>query len=205
MNILLGVTGSVAASLTPKLVEALKEVGTVRVVYTDKGAVMAPDPNGVRIQRWGVGNDEVIGAMDVDVYFDNFEWPGKGFKWQKGKPVLHIDLRAWADILVIAPLTANTLAKIANGQADNLLTNIVRAWQVRKPLVVAPAMNTSMWDNPFTKRHLETLWEVYKVKVVQPQSKVLACGDEGIGAMADIDEILQVVRIEKSYQEYLSQ
>jgi phosphopantothenoylcysteine decarboxylase len=201
MNILLGVTGSVAASLTPKLVESLQEIGDVRVVYTDKGVVMAPNPYGTLEQKWGVAGTEVVDAIKAIPYTDDLEWPLKGSKWQKGSPVLHIDLRSWADMLVIAPLTANTLAKVATGQADNLLTSIVRAWQIGKPFIVAPAMNTSMWNNPFTKRHLDTLWEVYRAQVIEPQSKVLACGDEGIGAMADIAEICRVVRTEKSYQE----
>lgn len=189
MNILLGVTGSVAATLTPKLIAALQQLGNVQVVFTDKGWVMT--------YKVGEGPDGTFRG-----YLDTDEWTRKG--WSKGNPVLHIDLRAWADMLVIAPLTANTLAKIANGQADNLLTNIVRAWQVGKPMFVAPAMNTSMWNNPFTKRHLDTLWEVYRTQVIQPQSKVLACGDEGVGAMADIDMICQIVRAEKLSMEYLN-
>lgn len=204
MNILLGVTGSVAATLTPKLVTALKELGDVRVVLTNKGLEMVPYSKGkVALTPFGHGYTGPAPIVGADLYTDDLEWCPADH-WQKGDPVLHIDLRAWADMLVIAPLTANTLAKIANGQADNLLTSIVRAWQVGKPMFVAPAMNTSMWNNPFTKRHLDTLWEVYRAQVIQPQSKVLACGDEGVGAMADIDMICQIVRAEKLSMEYLN-
>ncbi|KAG2440398.1 hypothetical protein HYH02_010286 [Chlamydomonas schloesseri] len=77
-----------------------------------------------------------------------------------GDPVLHIELRRWADVLVVAPLSANSLAKMANGMADNLLTCVVRAWDFAKPLLVAPAMNTAMWASPFTARHLDTLTQL---------------------------------------------
>lgn len=62
-----------------------------------------------------------------------------------GDPVLHIELRRWADVLVLAPLSANTMAKVAHGLCDNLLTSVVRAWDYAKPMIVAPAMNTYMW------------------------------------------------------------
>ena len=84
--------------------------------------------------------------------------------------VLHIDLRNWADICLIAPLSAHTLAKIANGLCDDLLTCCIRAWDFgqrkqlngdessgRKTVILAPAMNTAMWDHPLTKTQLETI------------------------------------------------
>src|SRR5262245_20486764 len=77
-----------------------------------------------------------------------------GASYQRDDPVLHIELRRWADLLVIAPLDANTLAKLAYGLSDNLLTCLYRAWDRRRPIVLAPAMNTFMWENPLTDRHL---------------------------------------------------
>jgi len=68
--------------------------------------------------------------------------------------VLHIELRRWADVLLFAPLTAHTLAKLALGLCDNLPTNIARAWDSNKPVLVAPAMNTHMWNHPLTADHL---------------------------------------------------
>ncbi|KAF7727188.1 putative phosphopantothenoylcysteine decarboxylase [Apophysomyces ossiformis] len=109
---------------------------------------------------------------------------------KKTDPVLHIELRNWADIIVIAPLDANTLAKLANGLCDNLLTCVLRAWDPRKPVIVCPAMNTHMWNHPFTARHLSVLVETLQFKTISPISKKLACGDIGMGAMAEPESIV---------------
>lgn len=127
----------------------------------------------------------------VRLYTDEDEWSS----WSKiGDDVLHIELRKWADAMVIAPLSANTLAKVAGGLCDNLLTCIVRAWDFSKPIYVAPAMNTFMWDNPFTEKHLESLKNLGFV-VISPVCKKLACGDYGNGAMAEPSVIDSMLRI----------
>ncbi|CEP19603.1 hypothetical protein [Parasitella parasitica] len=127
-------------------------------------------------------------------YREEDEWSG----WKKiTDPILHIELRNWADIMVIAPLDANTLGKIANGLCDNLLTCVLRAWDVNKPVIACPAMNTSMWHHPLTSRHLEILENVLKYNIIQPISKKLACGDTGLGAMAEsryiADYVLEMI------------
>ncbi|KAL9262972.1 Phosphopantothenoylcysteine decarboxylase-like protein [Drosera capensis] len=128
---------------------------------------------------------------DVVLYTDEDEWSS----WKKiGDPVLHIELRRWADVMVIAPLSANTLGKIAGGLCDNLLTCIVRAWDYTKPLFVAPAMNTFMWNNPFTEKHLILLDEL-GISLIPPVTKRLACGDYGNGAMAEPTLINATVRL----------
>ena len=112
--------------------------------------------------------------------------------------VLHIDLRNWADICIVAPLSAHTLGKIANGLCDDLLTCILRAWDFEKvkPIVLAPAMNTAMWEHPLTNAQLDTVKcfgrgeDKGAVVVVQPVAKTLACGDVGVGAMAELDDII---------------
>lgn len=102
-------------------------------------------------------------------------------------------LRNWADIFLIAPLDANTLGKLANGLCDNLLTSVARAWDIyNKPFVVCPAMNTVMWKHPCTKKSLEILKE-WGYLEVPPISKKLACGEEGMGAMANISDILNLI------------
>ena len=149
--------------------------------------------------------------------------------------VLHIQLRNWADLCLIAPLSAHTLAKMANGLCDDLLSCSFRAWDFGqrhsslgsgggvgcggssgsgrrgKPVILAPAMNTAMWDHPLTRKQLESIQgfnkltqqsksvsstckeEVDTVTIVQPAVKTLACGEVGAGALADLDDILLAV------------
>ena len=124
-------------------------------------------------------------------------------------------LRRWADVLLIAPCDANTLAKLALGMCDNCLTCVYRAWDRGKPIVLAPAMNTFMWEHPATARHLcqiaadatgvaPPLVEPLDVcawingngpglRVAGPVSKKLACDDVGLGALAGRDEIVELV------------
>lgn len=174
-HILLGVTGSVAAKLTPKLIVALDELGEVQVVATDPSLYFwRPKEAGVRV--WTVSD----------------EWPGA--LYQKDQEIPHIALGDWADILVVAPLTANTLTKMAVGIADNLLTSLYYAWPREKPIVIAPSMNTRMWENPLTERHINLLWS-HELAIAQPESKRSACGTVGRGAMADIDKIKSCVAI----------
>ena len=185
MHVLLGVTGSVAAIKTRALLEALIEKleifpnVIIRVIVSRSGC-------------------EFLQENDLDkadqVYYDDCEWTGAR-KWKKGDPVLHIELRKWADILVIAPLSANTLAKVACGLCDTLLTCVVRAWDIEStPLLLCPAMNTLMWNHPLTFNHIQTCTEILKAKVMQPISKTLACGDHGLGALPEPCDIAKTVR-----------
>ena len=177
MKVLLGVTGSVAATLTPKMAQALvDEKHEVRILAT-KHSLHFWDPKEIK---------------DCKIFQDADEWPEK---YVRGSPVLHIDLRNWADLLVIAPLSANTLAKLAAGMADNLLTSVVRAWNRQKLVVMAPAMNTFMWNHPATQEHLKKIYSWnYFLEVVNPISKTLACGEDGIGAMAPVEEIIKAIQ-----------
>jgi phosphopantothenoylcysteine decarboxylase len=209
-NVLLGVTGSVAAIRTPELYDGLRQAGhQVKVVATQASLYFfdpaALDPS--RPER----NPEVV-VLDED------EWPGSaaGRRWQRGDPVLHIRLRRWAELLLIAPLDANTLAKLAAGLADNCLTCVWRAWEPARPVVLAPAMNTLMWEHPLTGRHFRQLAtdagagelaaaldlngilqhlnaSCPRLRVVPPQVKLLADGDFGMGGLAPLEEILETV------------
>jgi len=199
MNILLGVTGSVAAIKIPEVYKALRDLGTVKVVVTECAHKIMSTQN-----KHFQNSYEPIRSLCM-IYDDEKEW-----NWRSiGDPVLHIDLKDWADVLVIAPLTANTLAKMANGICDNLLTCIYRAYpmtpEFKKPLVLAPAMNTDMWYHPVTEKHLEELRQrhtewygrplntVSYIKIVPPIEKKLACGTTGIGAMAEPADIAKAV------------
>lgn len=145
---------------------------------------------------------EVRRLPNVDgIYTDAAEWTRP---WTRGAPILHIELRRWADLLMIVPLSANTMAKMVAGICDNLLLSVVRAWDHdgsidgrRKKIVVAPAMNTAMWRNPLTAKHVKTLEEDWGgdegwVEVLRPVSKTLACNDVGEGAMVSWQDIVSV-------------
>jgi len=180
MKIILGVTGSVAAKLTPKLVAAIRELhpqAETTVVSTGRGLYFFDQHE---VEKYG-----------VTVMTDKDEWPENGYA--KGKPVPHIDMGEWADILLIAPLTADTLSDMAHGKADKFLTSIVLAWPREKRIIVAPAMNTRMWENPITKANLEYLRDVYRLTVIEPIEGNLACGVTGVGAMAKINDIVMAI------------
>lgn len=96
--------------------------------------------------------------------------------------------------MVLTSYITGVILQIAGGLCDNLLTCIVRAWDYNKPLFVAPAMNTFMWTNPFTERHLMAIDEL-GISLIPPVSKRLACGDYGNGAMAEPSLIFTTVRL----------
>lgn len=128
-------------------------------------------------------------ALSAPVLTDSDEWN----QWsQRDDPVLHIELTKWADIMVIAPLDANTLAKMASGVCDNLVLCITRAWDFDKPIFFCPAMNTRMWDHPITAQHIQTLksWGYHEIKCI---AKKLMCGDTGFGAMETPTNITQTI------------
>jgi phosphopantothenoylcysteine synthetase/decarboxylase len=105
----------------------------------------------------------------------------------------HIDLATAAEIVVVAPATANIIAKTAAGICDDLLsTTLCACWQ--KPTLFAPAMNTRMWNNPMVQRNIELLKKDLNVRFVGPAEGRLACGDVGAGRMAETAEILAAVR-----------
>lgn len=194
-NVLLGATGSVAAIKVPKLAEALIAAGHAVTVVATEASLYFFD----------------VAAVPARVVRDADEWPKS--RYERGDEVLHIELRKWADLFLLAPLDANTLAKLAVGLCDNCLTCVWRAWDPAKPVVLAPAMNTLMWDHPFTRKHLRAIgadfgathvpghlaWDdlirqindrATGLRIVPPIAKVLACGDEGIGAMAELEDIV---------------
>jgi phosphopantothenoylcysteine decarboxylase len=154
MKVLLGVTGSVAAIRTPELYHALRQVGHEVKVVATQAALYFFDP--AIIDPMNPGRPERNRQV---VILDEDEWPGQdiGRRYERDDPVLHIELRRWAEVLVIAPLDANTLAKLAAGLADNCLTCVWRAWDPNRPVILAPAMNTLMWEHPLTAQHLRQI------------------------------------------------
>lgn len=177
-RILVGCTGSVATIKLIDLIEKLREKiqgCEIRIVTTE------------RAKHFFEATEVPAG---VSLLCDADEWAA----WQgRGDPVLHIELTKWADLFLIAPLDANSLAKIAAGICDNLLLCTVRAWDVGKPLLFAPAMNTKMWTHPVTSRQIRELTDWGYVQI-PPISKTLMCGDTGIGAMAEVDTIVERIK-----------
>ncbi|CDS00412.1 related to Phosphopantothenoylcysteine decarboxylase [Sporisorium scitamineum] len=110
-----------------------------------------------------------------------------------GDPILHIELRRWADIVLVAPTSANTLAKLNAGLCDDLLTSFLRALSPSTPTVLFPAMNTLMYMHPLTAMHLKMVRDVLGYEVIGPIEKKLACGDMGRGAMSEWLEVVGVV------------
>jgi phosphopantothenoylcysteine decarboxylase len=210
-RLILGVTGSVAAIRTPALCGELRSAGhEVRIVAT-RPSLYFFDAALLTSER----GDSAELTTDAPLFRDSDEWPGT--RYHRGDEVLHIEFRKWADVFIVAPLDANTLAKFAVGLSDNFLTCIFRAWDFAKPVILAPAMNTMMWDSPVTVRHLQQLLEdraggpvpagwtlgdaaavfarnAPEIILVPPQAKRLACGDVGLGAMAEVTDIAEVVR-----------
>lgn len=167
MRLLLGVTGGIAAYKACELTSLAKKRGhEVQVILTAGGA-------------------RFVGAAS--------------FEGLSGRPVMtevfadamaHIELAKWAEVAVVAPLTAHTMAKLACGMADDALTTTFLALRRGTPRLLCPAMNTEMWFAPVTQRNLGWLRDLPDVHLVDPVDKRLACGDVGVGGLAPVDEIL---------------
>lgn len=175
MNILLAVTGSIASYKSFDLLRALVKRGNhVRVVLTE-GALEFVKPELFRY----------LGAEAVLLPTDDFNAATPG--------VPHVDLGKWAQVMAIAPLSANTLTKLATGQCSDFLGSIFLAWRQDRPVLLFPAMNTMMWQHAFTQEHVAKINKLPFAKVVDPAAGLLACGDEGQGKLMDVDAIADTI------------
>ena len=166
-TVLLGITGGIAAYKMCELIRMYKKNGlNVKVITT---------PNALNF----VTELTLATLSDNEVYTDNFDI-------KEYKPE-HISLADEGDILVIAPASANTISKISDGICDNLLTSITCAFN--KPIVIAPAMNTNMWNNEFVQENINKLRNK-NFHILEPESGFLACGTEGQGRLCALDKIL---------------
>ncbi|EPS97558.1 hypothetical protein FOMPIDRAFT_1149906 [Fomitopsis schrenkii] len=179
-HVLLITTGSVASIKALLIVSELMSYKDIKV------EVVATKPS---VAFFDVAAVERAGAR---VWRDEDEWPSEG-AFRIGDPILHIELRRWADIVLVAPCSANTLAKIAHGICDNLATSLLRALASTTPTYVFPAMNTLMYEHPLTAEHIRVIRDVVGYEVVGPIGKKLACGDIGLGAMTEWKDIAQIV------------
>ena len=171
-NILLGITGAIAAYKSASFARLLIKSGyDVRVIMTASAqAFITP----LTLQAL-TGNPVHIDLLDESAEL------GMG----------HIELAKWADLLIIAPATANTIAKLAMGIADDLLTTVCLA--TAAPILVAPAMNQQMWQHPSVKLNLQTLTD-YDYEIIQPASGEQACGDIGEGRLPEPEQLLEYVQ-----------
>ena len=216
IHILVASTGSVATIKLPLIVKAFSGLNdvSIRIVVSASASEF--------LQGQSAEQPHLSALLDYPnvegIHKDEDEWKKP---WIRGDKILHIELRRWAHVMLIAPLSANSLAKIVNGISDNLITSVVRAWDttgmvdVRKKLIfVALAMNTAMWHHPVTARQiavLESDWGYHGsdlkgdpsqdvklredgcFKVLRPTEKELACGDTGDGAMMDWRDVVSAV------------
>ena len=173
-RVLIGVGGGIAAYKVAQVVSTLAKAGAdVRVVMTDSA-------------------QEFVTALTFSTLSRQAAYADRDF-WQPthGKP-LHIELGEWAELIVIAPLTANTLGKLAYGLADNLLTNVVLASKC--PVLLAPAMNTEMWEQRSVQRNWNLVLQDNRYHAADPGSGLLACDRIGTGRMAEPDALVGKIR-----------
>ncbi len=171
--ILLGVTGGIAAYKAATLASRLTSEGAIVKTVMTTHATQLVTPKTFQ----AVTGQPVYTTLWHDTSQSSME---------------HIDLIDWSDICVVAPATANIIAKTAHGLCDDLLSTLLCvAWE--KPRLFAPAMNTRMWQNPVTQKNLAQIKEL-GIQMSGPNSGRLACGTQGPGRMAEPEEILQAVQ-----------
>lgn len=167
-QIVLGVTGGIAAYKVVELVRQFRKRDAKVYIIMTKNAQQFITP----LTFQTISGNQVFTDL-----FNSFQ-----------PEIDHIALADKADILIIAPATANIIAKIASGCADDLLSTVVLA--TRAPMLIAPAMNAKMWDNPVVKQNIEKLKE-RSFKIIEPTTGELACGYEGKGRLAEIEDIVE--------------
>jgi len=170
-HVLIGISGGIAAYKICEVVSSLAKRGIeVRVILTRSAAEFVTPLTFATLSRQPAYSDADF--------------------WQptNGRP-LHIELAEWADVFLLAPVTANTLAKIAYGMADNLLTNTVLASDC--PILFAPAMNTTMWLQPAVQENWRKLQQDHRYTAIAPTDGILACDAVGTGRMAEPETILE--------------
>ncbi|MBO9447983.1 flavoprotein [Ruegeria sp. R14_0] len=206
-NVLLCACGSSAADKVPQLVKKITAAGhNVKLIPSVSAEKFFRDieiEKGVEIER-GYEPEKVEDYISHnDYYRDDDEWNFRYTKFGMPLRASHLALCDWADCVIVAPVTCNTMGKIANGIADNLLTSVFVAWQYRnKPAILCPACNTNMWNNVTTQRNVEKLRDL-GVDLVGPRKGRLSNGMMGIGMMATPDQIMEV--LDEAFEELADQ
>ena len=173
-SITLAVSGSISAYKAVDIISKLKKEGFEVTVLMTEAATEFITPLTL----------QVLSQRPVAINIMRELEPNK---------INHIDIAKKSDLFLLAPATANTIAKLANGFADNMVTTTALALPPQAKKILAPAMNTKMYENPLTQHNLERL-QRFGWKIIQPREAVLACGDQGTGALAEIDTIIDTVK-----------
>lgn len=173
-NILLAVTGSISAYKTADLTSQLTKLGHQVKILMTPAATAFITPLTLQVLSKQAVLVEVMTEDDP-------------------KQIQHIDLGKEADLFLVAPASANTIAKLAIGLADNMVTSTALALPQGTKKILAPAMNTKMLEHPATQRNLKLLQD-YGYQIIQPRHATLACGDQGSGALASIETILTTIQ-----------
>lgn len=173
-NITLAITGSISAYKAADITSALGKLGhQVTVLMTDAAqAFITPLTLQVLSKR----------PVHTDVMAED-----------KADSVNHIDLAKETEIFLVAPASADTIARLAQGRADDIVSSVALALPQDVKKIIAPAMNTNMYENPLTQHNIQTLLDL-GFKSIEPKIALLACGDVGRGALADVTDIVQFVQ-----------
>ena len=172
-NILLGITGSIAAYKAADIASRLKKEGcNIKVVMTKSSELFITETT-----LESLSGNKVISEDHESTVVSNFK---------------HLDLAKWADIILISPCTANFMNKLANGHGDDLLSTICLAFT--KKICIAPAMNPDMWNNKVTQSNLKKLAEA-EIDVIGPSYGTHACGDIGYGRMTNPEQIIERIKL----------
>ena len=173
-HILVGISGGIAAYKIPELIRSLiKEGAEVRVVVTQNALEFVTE---LTLQT--LSGSRVYSNVFAAINEHSTE---------------HISLPDWADLMVVAPTTANVIGKMAAGIADDALTTTLCSCAARKPIIIVPAMNDKMWENPATQQALRTLQSWPNITVLEPEEGFLACGTSGKGRMPEIPIIQEAI------------
>ena len=188
-HLLLAASGSVATIKLPSIISSLDNQPnlSIRVIATKAASHFLA---GQSVEQPTLSSLTSLPNVDA-VYIDDDEWIEP---WTRSSRILHIELRRWAHLLAIVPMSADLLAKVTGGLCDDLLTSVIRAWDVKRAIIAAPAMNQLMWEHPVTAKQVAILadeWDWFEV--LMPQVKLLACGDVGQGGMCDWHDIVAVI------------
>ena len=173
-HILVGISGGIAAYKIPELIRGLVKAGAeVRVATTRHALEFVTELTLQTVSGHPVYSD-VFAAINAHA-------------------TEHISLPEWCDAMIVAPATANVVAKMAAGIADDALTTTICSCVARKPILIAPAMNDKMWENPATQHAVETIRSWQNVRVIEPAEGPLACGVVGKGRMPEAEELQEAL------------